>query len=145
VHDTLPLVLPEGISLDTVDGVGRTLRRRIDRLLRGIEHIDPFKFGWVRDLKCYPKEFDRWLKASSPGISWLPRQKRPSDEVVRRVVQDYVNLEQSTGHSTSIPRMWNCVKKEVPGATRAQAIKALQDIVGPKKRGRPWGTTSARK
>jgi hypothetical protein len=151
VQNTLPLVLPEGVSLDTVDAVGRTLRHRIDRLLPGIESVDPFKFGWVRSLKCDPKEFYRWLNAklkaaSSLGISRLPGRKRPIDAVVRDVVQDYVDKEQSIGRSTSIPRMWNHVKNELPGATREQAEKELKAIEGgPKPRGRPRRGTPVRK
>jgi hypothetical protein len=151
VQNTLPLVLPEDVSLDTADGVGRTLRSRIVGLLPGIESVDFFKFGWVRNLKCDPKEFDRWLNvetkaASSPGISRLPRQKRPPDAVVRRVVQKYVNWEQSTGRSTAIPRMWDHVKKELRGATYQQAVKALRAIEGgPKQRGRPRRGTPVRK
>src|SRR5262245_61601865 len=151
VQNTLPLVLPEDGSLDTVDGVGRTLRSRIVSLLPGIDSVDPFKFGWVRKLKCDPKEFDRRLNvetkaASSPGISRLPRRKRPPDAVVRRVVQNYVNWEQSNGHGTAIPRMWDYVKKELFGARYSQAVKAFQAIEGgPKQRGRPRRGTPVRK
>jgi hypothetical protein len=149
-QDTLPLVLPEGVSLDTVDGVGRTLRSMILRLLPGIESIDPFKFGWVRHLKCNPNEFDRWLnvetKASSLKISRLPMRKRPPDALVRRVVQNYVNEEQSTGLGTAIPRMWDHVKKELPGARYQQAVEAMRAIEGgPKRRGRPRRGTPVRK
>jgi len=152
VQNTLPLVLPKGVSLDTVDGVGRTLRGMIVGLLPGLESVDAFRFGWVRNLKCDPKEFDRWLNvetkaASSPGISRLPRRKRPHDAVVRRVVQNYVNGEQSTGRgSTAIPRMWDHVKKELLGATYEQAVRALRAIEGgPKQRGRPRLGTPVRK
>jgi hypothetical protein len=147
VQNTLPL---EGVSLDTVDGVGRTLHSRIVGLLPGIESVDPFKFGWVRNLKCDPNEFDWWLnvepKASSLKISRIPKRKRPPDAVVRRVVQNYVDEEQSTGLGTAIPRMWNHVKKELPGATYDQAVEALRAIEGgPKQRGRPRGGTPVRK
>jgi len=144
VQNTLPLVLPEGVSLDTVDGVGRTLRSRILRLLPGIESVDPFKFGWVRNLKCDPKEFDTWLKVDTKAAN-SPRRKRPSDAAVRRVVQNYVDGEQSIGRVTSIPRMWVHVQKELP-ATYEQAVEALRVIEGgPKPRGRPRRGTPVRK
>jgi hypothetical protein len=145
VQNALPLVLPKDVSLDTVDRVGRTLRRRIVGLLPGIESVDPFKFGWVRDLKCDPKEFDRWLDVE-PAISRLPGRKRPPNAVVRWVVQKYVNWEQSNGHGTAIPRMWVYVKEELRGARYSQAVKAFQAIEGgPKPRGRPRRGTPARK
>jgi len=145
VQNTLPLVLPKDASLDTVDGVGRTLRRMIVGLLSGIESVDPFKFGWVRNLKCDPKEFDRWLKVE-PGISRLPRRKRPPDAAVRRVVQNYVNWEKSNDHGTAIPRKWDYVQKKLFGARYSQAVKAFQAIEGgPKQRGRPRRGTPVRK
>jgi hypothetical protein len=147
VQNTLPLVLPEGGSLDTVDRVGRTLRNMIVGLLLGIESVDPFKFGWVRNLKCDPKEFDRWLNIETKAASSrFPRRKRPSDTVVRRVVQNYVNGEQSAGRGTAIPRMWSYVQNELPGATHPQAVNALRAIEGgAKPRGRPRRGTPVRK
>jgi len=53
------------------------------------------------------------------------------------VVQRYVKGEQAAGRDTSIPRMWEYVKKELPGATRDQAKIELRYLDGPKQRGRP--------
>ena len=145
---------PKDDLLDTEfshGGMRLTLRTAIGRLLHANDDFDPFKFSWVRSLTCDPKEFDRWLNvetkaASSPGISRLLRRKRPRDAIVRRVVQNYVNGEQSTGLGTAIPRMWDHVKKELPGATHEQAVKALRAIEGGRKRrGRPRLGTPVRK
>ena len=150
VQNALLLTFPKGVSLDT-EFNQLTLRHRIGRLLHAIDDFDPFKFSWVRSLTCDPKEFDRWLNvetkaASSPGISRLLRRKRPRDAIVRRVVQNYVNGEQSTGRGTAIPRMWDHVKRELPGATHEQAVKALRAIEGGRKRrGRPRLGTPVRK
>jgi hypothetical protein len=150
IQNTLLLTFPKDVSPDTEWENPTDLRHAIGRLLQDFEHVDPFKFGWVGNLKCNPKEFDRWLNATKVArpseISRLPRRKRPRKAVLHRVVQNYVNAEQSAGRATAIPRLWDYVKDELPGATYDQAVKALRDIEGgPKQRGRPRRGTSVRK
>jgi hypothetical protein len=148
VQNALLLTFPKGVSLDT-EFNQLTLRHRIGRLLHAIDDFDVFKFSWVRSLTCYPTRFDKWLATKMAGLpktSRLPARKRAPDTEVQRVVQDYVNDELVRGYNTSIPRMWEQVKIELPEATRAQAIRALQHIEGgPKGRGRPRRATPVRK
>jgi hypothetical protein len=145
IQSTLLLTFPKNVSRNTE----LSLHGKIVRLLEGFEHVDdPFKFGWVRDLKCDPKEFDRWLNATTVARSSerLPRRKRPPKAVLHRVIRTYVNGEQSAGRGTSIPRMWDHVKIELPGATYEQALKMFQAIEGgPKQRGRPRRGTPVQK
>ena len=152
VQNALLLTFPRGVSLDTEfnhGGMRLTLRHAIGRLLHAIDDFDPFKFSWVRSLTCYPTRFDKWLATRTAGLrkaSRLPARKRAPDTEVRRVVRNYVNDELARGYNTSIPRMWKQVKIELPEATRAQAIRALQHIEGgPKERGRPRRAMPVRK
>jgi hypothetical protein len=151
-RNELPLILPEGMSLDTESshgGMPLTWRRVVEGALNRIEDIDPSGFSWFRRLKCEPTLFDRWLKTKLQAIS-LPRgsrfpvQKRPTDAEVRRVVGDYVGRERTAGRIPAIPRMWEYLKKQLPNATRDQGKTALRHIEGgPKRRGRPRKSRSA--
>src|SRR6516165_4131552 len=57
IQNTLLLTFPKDVSPDTEWENPTDLRHAIGRLLQDFEHVDPFKFGWVGNLKCNPKEF----------------------------------------------------------------------------------------
>ncbi len=136
--------LPEGISLDTPLGGSLTWRKLIDGALAAIEgRSNPSNYNWARVPTFEPAAFDNWLDSvlqalAPPEPSRLPARRRPRSSDVRRVVLNYVDTERKAGRFTSILRLWEYVKKELPAATRDQAIKALRVIEGgPKNRGRP--------
>jgi len=151
-RNALVPILPEGVSLDTKSdhgGMSWTWRGVVVDALRRIERANPSDFPWSSKLKFDPAVFDQWLNAVLQAFeerSRLPRRKRPSAAEVRRVVQNYVDEVRKAGGSTSIPRMWGYVKRELPEATRDQATKALRAIEGgPKPRGRPRRPRPTRK
>jgi hypothetical protein len=140
------MLIPEDISLDApFDCGGRALtwRQVIVSAFRAIERHIPSNDGWANSLTLDPAAFDKWLAEDSPASiqpaqSQKPKRRRPSDYRVRQVVQNYRKSEQEKGYPTSIPRMWEYVKKALPHATRDQAIEVFQAIEGgPKERGRP--------
>ena len=144
-------IFPKGMSLDTpFDHGGRlmTWRDVIVNAARSIERHLPSKDSWANHLTFDPGRFDKWLEEDSPArtVPALPKRLRPSDPNVRRAVQRYCEIEKKQNGSTSIPRMWKYLKKNLPGATRNQGIKALHAIEdGPKDRGRPRTLARRRK
>jgi hypothetical protein len=137
-------IFPKGMSLDTrFDHGGMWLiwRDVIVNAARSIERHLPSKDSWANQLTIDPDIFDKWLEEDSPArlaLSRLPNRHRPSNPDVRRAVQRYCEIENKQNSSTSIPRMWKYLKKNLPGATRDQGIKMLRAIEdGPKARGRP--------
>ena len=146
-RDMLLPILPEGVSLDTKfdhGGMPLTWRQVIGTALAVIERHIPSNNGWANTLMFDPGAFDRWLTHDSPArtpsasVSPLPLRRRPTPFQVRQVVQAYVKSERKINRGTSIPRMWTSIKKDLPNATRTQAIDELRKIEGgPKNRGRP--------
>jgi hypothetical protein len=140
------MLIPEDISLYTpFDCGGRALtwRQVIVSALRAIERHVPSNDGWANSLMLDPTAFDKWLAEDSPAStppvqSQTPKRRRPPDYRIRQVVQNYRKSEQKKRYPTSIPRMWEYVKKALPHATRDQAIKVFQALEGGSKgRGRP--------
>jgi hypothetical protein len=140
------LVLPDSMPLNIPfdhGGMRVTWRTVLLNALRALDRFDPSDYYWARQLMLNPASFDTWLNLwwqalDRPEASQLPIRKRARSMDVRRVVQKYAEGERNINRATSIPRMWEYVKKQLPSATRDQAIKAFHYIEGgPKKRGRP--------
>jgi hypothetical protein len=138
-------IFPQGTSLDTPfdhGGMLLTWRKVIENATRSIQRHLPSNDSWANQLRFDPGSFDSWLDKDSPAgtvpaLSRLPKRHRPSDPDVRRMVQRYCETEKAGNSSTSIPRMWEYLKGNLPGATREQGIRALRAIEdGPKDRGR---------
>jgi hypothetical protein len=144
--DALLPVLPDDISLDSPfdhGGMPQTWRAVLKSALRALDRFNPSEYNWATQLMFDPASFDRWLYSWWQTLdrtepSQLPMRKRALSLEVRRVVRQYAEEERNKNRSTSIPRMWEYVKKHLTNATRNQALKELHAIErGPKKRGRP--------
>jgi hypothetical protein len=140
-------LVPGGLSLDAEfnwGGMPLTWRRVIAAALARIDRVNPSTINWTSEITIEPAVFDKWLDiqlqvvSSSKSSLQLPVRRRRSPAEVRRWVEKYVNEERAAGRNINIRRMWKVVQEKLPGATRPQAITALQRIEGgAKPRGRP--------